>query len=417
MHRPAVRDARPAAVEPAPAAGPGTAAGRTTPAGPDTAQAPTAHTARTGDTAEPPPHRPAEVAAAQSAPGAEGAATAADPSARRPPPARPRARYTAVDWPQLPGWQQDRAAELWPALRAGCQRPPAGWAGVCARARAFTPPDDGYARDFIERELAPWRVEAIDGRGDGLATGYFEPVLEARRQRQPGFEVPVHRAPPDLAQRQPWWSRAELDREPARLRGLEIAWLAHPLDALLLQVQGSGRLRLTEPDGRQQTVRVAYAAHNGHPYRSVGRWLVDQGELTLEGASWPAIRAWGERAGPQRLQQMLQANPRVIFFREEPLADPRTGPRGAQGVPLTAGRSVAVDPQALSYGSVLWLDTTEPLSSTPLQRLVMAQDTGTAITGAVRIDLFFGLGAPAEALAGRMKQPLRVWLLWPREAD
>jgi membrane-bound lytic murein transglycosylase A len=114
---------------------------------------------------------------------------------------------------------------------------------------------------------------------------------------------------------------------------------------------------------------------------------------------------------------MLQANPRVIFFREEPLADPRTGPRGAQGVPLTAGRSVAVDPQALSYGSVLWLDTTEPLSSTPLQRLVMAQDTGTAITGAVRIDLFFGLGAPAEALAGRMKQPLRVWLLWPREAD
>ncbi|OYU73133.1 MAG: transglycosylase, partial [Burkholderiales bacterium PBB5] len=194
-------------------------------------------------------------------------------------------------------------------------------------------------------------------------------------------------------------------------------------DALVLQIQGSGRLRITEPDGRQRTVRLAFAGHNDQPYRSVGRWLIEQGELKADAANWPAIRDWGQRATPDRLNEMLWSNPRVVFFREEALADESlapvgplgpTGPRGAQGVPLTGGRSVAVDPQAVPYGTPLWLDTTEPLSSTPLRRLVMAQDTGGAIVGAVRIDLFFGAGEQAEQLAGRMKQPLRVWALWPR---
>jgi len=193
-----------------------------------------------------------------------------------------------------------------------------------------------------------------------------------------------------------------------------IAWVPSPLDALVLQIQGSGRLRITEPDGRVQTVRLAFAGHNDQPYRSVGRWLIDQGELRADSASWPAIRRWGERAGPARLQQMLWANPRVVFFKEEPLPDDGAGPRGAQGVPLTAGRSVAVDPQAVPYGTPLWISTTEPLSATPLRRLVMAQDTGTAIQGAVRIDYFWGAGEQAEQQAGRMKQPLQVWALWPR---
>ena len=190
--------------------------------------------------------------------------------------------------------------------------------------------------------------------------------------------------------------------------------MASPLDALLLQIQGSGRLRVTEPDGRVQTVRLAYAGHNDQPYRSVGRWLIDQGELRADAANWPAIRQWGQQAGPARLQQMLWANPRMVFFKEEPLPDERLGPRGAQGVPLTAGRSVAVDPQAVPYGTPLWIATTEPLSATPLRRLVMAQDTGSAITGAVRIDYFWGAGDAAEQHAGRMKQLLQVWALWPR---
>lgn len=341
---------------------------------------------------------------------------------------RPRARWVPVDWTQLPGWADDRAAELWPALQAGCAKPAAGWAAVCARALAFNPPDDSFARDFLQRELQPYRVESPEGATTGLATGYFEPLLAARRQRGDGFTVALHRPPADLAQRRPWYTRQQVDTLPAAaaaLRGQEIAWLASPLDLLVLQIQGSGRLRITEPDGRQRTVRVAFAGHNDQPYQSVGRWLIDQGELRADGASWPAIRDWGQRATPARLQQMMWANPRLVFFREELMPDEAaglagpngkpgaTGPRGAQNVPLTAGRSVAVDPQAVPYGTPLWLDTTAPLSATPLRRLVMAQDTGTAITGAVRIDYFWGAGDQAEQQAGRMKQPLQLWALWP----
>ena len=351
---------------------------------------------------------------------APAAATPADASADTPaatPLLRPRARWVPVDWSALPGLADDRHAELWPALRAGCVRPAAGWAALCARALAFRPPDDAFALQFLQRELQPYRLESLDGSPDGLATGYFEPLVAATRTRQPGFAVPLHRPPADLAQRKPWYTRQQIDTLPAAqaaLRGQVIAWVPSPLDALVLQIQGSGRLRITEPDGRVQTVRLAFAGHNDQPYRSVGRWLIDQGELRADGASWPAIRQWGERAGPARLQQMLWANPRVVFFKEEPLPDDGAGPRGAQGVPLTAGRSVAVDPQAVPYGTPLWISTTEPLSATPLRRLVMAQDTGTAIQGAVRIDYFWGAGEQAEQQAGRMKQPLQVWALWPR---
>jgi membrane-bound lytic murein transglycosylase A len=270
--------------------------------------------------------------------------------------------------------------------------------------------------------LQPWRVESTDGSAEGLATGYFEPTIDAQRRPRGSFRVPLYAPPPDLASytaaRKPYFTRQQLDTLPAAmasLRGREIAWIEDPLDALLLQVQGSGRLRFTEADGRVSTVRLAFAAHNEHPYRSLGRWLIEQGELTAEMASWPAIKAWAQRY-PRRVNELLWANPRVVFFREEALPDTGVGPRGAQGVPLTPGRSVAIDPQAVPHGAVLWLDTTEPLSATPLRRLVMAQDSGSAITGAVRVDLFFGWQPGAEQLAGRMKQPLRLWVLWPRGA-
>ena len=328
------------------------------------------------------------------------------------------ARWVPVPWSELPGWNDDRTAELWPALLAGCAKPAPPWVALCRRAARFTPADDGFARQFLQQELQAYRLEnAADGNGVGLATGYFEPLVAASRRPRPGFTVPLHRPPADLAERRPYWTRQQLDTLPAAkqsLRGHEIAYVASPLDVLVLQIQGSGRLRVTEADGSQRTVRVAYAAHNDHPYRSVGRWLIEQGELRADAASWPAIREWGQRAGPQRLSEMLWSNPRVVFFREEALVDEASGPRGAQGVPLTAGRSVAVDPTAVPYGTPLWLDTTEPLSATPLRRLVMAQDTGGAITGAVRVDYFWGSGEAAEQQAGRMKQPVRVWALWPR---
>jgi membrane-bound lytic murein transglycosylase A len=192
-----------------------------------------------------------------------------------------------------------------------------------------------------------------------------------------------------------------------------LAYVADPLDALILQIQGSGRLDLTEADGSRKLIRVAYSGHNDQPYKSVGRWLIDQGELQPIQASWPGIKGWA-RQNPKRINELLWSNPRMIFFREEPLPDPQVGPKGAQGVALTPGRSIAVDAQSIPYGTPVWLDSTEPLSSAPLRRLVMAQDTGTAIVGAVRADYFWGWGADAEAQAGRMKQPLRLWVLWPR---
>jgi len=226
--------------------------------------------------------------------------------------------------------------------------------------------------------------------------------------------VPLYQAPAGLLARQPWFSRQDMETLPqaqAALQGRSLLYLADPVQAMLLQIQGSGRLRVTEPDGRQQLVRLAYAGHNGHAYQSIGRWLLDQGEV--RDASWPGIRAWMLQ-NPQRVRELLWRNPRVVFFKEEALSefDSGFGPRGAQGVPLTPGRSIAVDPQSIPYGTPVWLASEGAQVS--LQRLVLAQDTGSAIRGAVRADLFAGWGVAAGELAGRLKQPLRLWVLWPK---
>ena len=330
---------------------------------------------------------------------------------------RPRSRWIAASWAELPGWDRDRAAEFWPSFLRSCERPVAGWLAACASARKAAAGSDGAVRAWLEQHLQPYRVESTDGAASGLATGYFEPLVEASRTLRPGFRVALHAPPPDLASRRPYWTRQQLEALPAAqksLRGSEIAWVRDKLDALLLQIQGSGRLAYAgTPGAAAQTVRIAFAGTNDQPYRSIGRWLIDEGELRTGEASWPAIRAWA-RQHPQRLDEMLWQNPRVVFFREEPLPDPAVGPKGAQGVALTPGRPIAVDPQSVPYGTPVWLDTTEPLSATPLRRLTVAQDTGSAITGAVRADYFWGWGADAEAQAGRMKQPLRMWVLWPR---
>jgi membrane-bound lytic murein transglycosylase A len=331
---------------------------------------------------------------------------------------RPRARWIPARWTDLPGWDADRSAELWPALLRGCDRPASGWTSICAQARAAVTPafSDEAARAWIQQRLQPYRIESLEGASDGLITGYFEPLVEATRIARGAYRIPLYMTPFDLTTRKPYWTRQQIDTLPAAqasLRGRVLAYVADPLDALILQIQGSGRLDLTEPDGSRKLIRVAYASHNDQPYKSVGRWLIDQGELQPIQASWPGIKNWA-RQNPKRLNEMLWSNPRMIFFREEPLPDPQVGPKGAQGVALTPGRSIAVDALSIPYGTPVWLDSTEPLSSAPLRRLVMAQDTGTAITGAVRADYFWGWGTEAEAQAGRMKQPLRLWVLWPR---
>ncbi|HZE93023.1 MAG TPA: MltA domain-containing protein, partial [Rhizobacter sp.] len=275
---------------------------------------------------------------------------------------------------------------------------------------------DAAVRGWLQQRLQAWRVESSEGVSEGLITGYFEPLVEARRVPNALFRIPLYGPPADLQTRKPYWTRQQLDTShtaQASLRGHVLAYVADPLDALILQIQGSGRLQLTEANGVRKLRRVAYAGHNEQPYKSVGKWLVEQGELRTDQASWPAIKAWAQK-NPKRLNDMLWSNPRVVFFREEPLPDPAQGPRGAQGVALTPGRSIAVDAQSIPYGTPVWLDSTEPLSNTPLRRLVMAQDTGSAIVGAVRADYFWGWGEAAEQQAGRMKQPLRLWVLWPK---
>jgi membrane-bound lytic murein transglycosylase A len=285
-------------------------------------------------------------------------------------------------------------------------------------AKKNPPKDEATTRRWLQEQLRPYRVEAANGSRSGLITGYFEPVIEASRQPKGAMRKPLHAPPADLASRRPYWTRQQLETLPAAqasLRGKEIAYVADPLDVLLLQIQGSGRLQLTEPNGQVKLVRLAFAGHNNQPYQSVGRWLLDQGELQANQASWPGIKAWAQR-NPQRVNEMLWVNPRVVFFKEEAVMDPQQGPRGAQGVALTPGRSIAIDPSVMPYGTPVWLDATEPLSSTPLQRLVVAQDTGSAIVGAVRADYFWGWGADALAQAGRMKQELRYWVLWPKSS-
>lgn len=325
-----------------------------------------------------------------------------------------KARWQPVRWSELPGFSTDALHEAWNAWIRSCERPQPPHAALCPEVRQLSIASAGEQRAWMMRRLQPYRVEPLQAGGDGLLTGYFEPMLEGSRVPTAAQQVPLYRPPADLAARRPWYSRQEIDTLPqarAALRGREIAYVADPLDALSLQIQGSGRVRITEADGRVTMARLAYAGSNEQPYRSVGGWLLQQG--LLRDASWPGIKAWA-RANPQRLQEMLWSNPRVVFFREEPLSDldAAFGPRGAQGVALTPGRSIAVDKDAIPYGTPVWLSSPGPVLA--LNRLVIAQDTGSAIVGAVRADYFVGWGPEAGDVAGRLKQPLAMWVLWPR---
>lgn len=368
-----------------------------------------------------------------------GCTTPAPPKPSRP--AQPekiqRPAYQPVEWAQLEGWNDDATHEAWSAFLNSCKargsRPE--WFAVCAAAKEQLIFDPAGARRFFEAQFTPYRLQReAEGqypRDAGMITGYYEPLLFGARQPQPAFKVPLYAPPddlltidlsslyPDLKGKTlrgrlqgkkviPYYTRAELDNSPL-LNGKELVWVDNPVDAFFLQVQGSGRVQL--PDG--QTIRMAYADQNGHPYRSVGRYLVDKGELTVEQASAQGIRDW-VTAHPDRTREVLDSNPSMVFFREEPIADPAIGPKGALGVPLTPQRSLAVDPGLIPLGAPVFLSTTYPATDTPLRRLMMAQDTGGAIKGLVRADFFWGFGRPAAESAGRMRQEGRLWLLWPK---
>lgn len=314
---------------------------------------------------------------------------------------------------------------------------PAALKNACQAAQPLTVANPAQARAFFEAYFTPYRIVRVDsprlGSDTGLVTGYYEPLLRGSRKVSSTFATALYAPPDDMLSIElgdvfpelkgkrvrgrlqgkkvvSYFDRAALQNH-AALKGKELVWVDSAVDAFFLEVQGSGRVQLT--DG--STIRLAYADQNGHPYRSIGRYLVDRGELTLEESSGPAIRSWLQ-THPARLHEVLNANPGVVFFREERIDDPLQGPKGSLGVPLTAGRSVAVDPTFVPLGAPLFLSTTAPASATPLQRLVMAQDTGGAIRGPVRADLFWGFGVGAGEAAGLMKQQGQLWLLWPKDA-
>jgi peptidoglycan lytic transglycosylase A len=355
-----------------------------------------------------------------------------------PTPAEPVVRYEPAGWSQLPGWGDDDVREAWPAFLKSCKslRFRTEWASACGAAPALDAKSAKVIRAFFDRYFQPYAVVRQTGalREDtGLITGYYEPLLKGSRSASAKFPAPLYAPPADLLTIDlasvypelkgkrlrgrvqgnrviPYYDRAGLEGNPS-LRGREIVWVDDALDAFLLQVQGSGRVELPNGD----VIRLQYADQNGYPYQSIGRYLVDKGELTVAQATMPGIRQW-LTTNPARVNEVLDSNPSFVFFNEEKLADPSEGPKGAQGVPLTAGRSIAVDPASVPLGAPVFLDTTYPATDRPLQRLVVAQDTGGAIRGTVRADFFWGFGHEAGDQAGRMRQPLRMWMLWPKGA-
>jgi len=328
-----------------------------------------------------------------------------------------KSRWFLASWSDLPGFNSDNFNEAWVAWRQNCARSLPNTQSLCAEVKRLDGQPSELQKNWVVQNFQPYRVENLNAAAapaNGLLTSYYEPVFEASRSAKPGFDVPLYSLPAQLKARTPWYSREEISKLPAAqvaLKGKEIAFIASPVDAMVLHIQGSGRLWLTESDGRRIQIRLAYAGTNDHPYQSIGRWLLDQ-NLTKD-ATWPGIKAWIAQ-NPRKTNELMWRNPRFIFFKEEPLngAEALLGPKGAMGVPLTPGRSIAVDPGSIPYGSAVWLSSVGP--QTPLNRLVFAQDTGSAIQGAVRADYFAGSGDAAGELAGRLKQDMRAWVLLPR---
>lgn len=375
-----------------------------------------------------------------------GALALAACAPKPPTPAPEDAKLTLepADYADLRGWQEDAVSEAWPALARSCAvfaKQPADravihgtmardWAAACRAIGADgpQPTDPAAARAAIEAAFRPFRATG-EGNPLGLFTGYYEIELAGSRTQDGENRYPLYRRPPDLisvdlgefreslkGQRiagrvvdgnlKPYPDRSAIDRGALAGKGLEIAWVADPIDAFFLHIQGSGRVRLA--DG--STIRVGYAAQNGHPYLAIGRPLIDRGAIPKDKVSMQSIRAW-LAANPDEAERIMWLNASYVFFRELE----GEGPLGAQGVPLTPGRSLAVDRRHIPLGAPIWLDTTLPTEGTPpFRRLMVAQDTGGAIRGPVRGDVFFGHGKDAGEIAGLMKQHGRWWILLPR---
>jgi membrane-bound lytic murein transglycosylase A len=326
------------------------------------------------------------------------------------------ASFNAVSWQALPGWQDDDLSQAWPAWLKSCDvlRKRSGevnWRQVCTQATSLSPRDAQSIRRYFESNFQAYEIRNSSGSETGLITGYYEPVMNGSQTRTSTYNVPLYAYPNawKKSRPNPGPTRAELISSGV-LQGSEIAWVQDPVAAASMQIQGSGKIRLQ--DGR--ILRLGFAGTNEQPFKSSAQWLIDRKEMTRGEASMQGISQWAKR-NPDRVNEMLNANPRFVFFKQLPSnVDPDLGPNGALGIPLTSERSIAIDLQAMPLGAPVFLATTKPLSNQSMQKLVMAQDTGKAIVGGVRADYYWGSGDAAGEIAGRMKQNGKMWLLLPR---
>lgn len=356
------------------------------------------------------------------------------PSPQPRPDAEERRVLTPATFADLPGWEEDDPSGALAAFLRSCRRLRGehDWTPACEAASRVPAAAADTARAFFETHFQPFAVSNGDDP-EGLFTGYYEPLLQGSRKRSGRYRVPLYVRPPELVmvdlgdfreelkghriagkveegELVPYPDRRAIEEGALAGRGLELVWVDDPVDAFFLQIQGSGRVRLD--DGGE--MRVGYAAQNGHPYFAIGRDLVERGALAKEEVSMQSIRRWLEQ-NPDLADDVMARNASYVFFEELK----GEGPLGAQGVPLTPGRSLAVDLKHWQLGAPVWLDTRAPSPRAgepdrPLRRLMVAQDTGGAIRGVVRGDVFWGHGEEAAEVAGRMKHPGRMWMLLPR---
>jgi membrane-bound lytic murein transglycosylase A len=337
-----------------------------------------------------------------------------------------------ASWVDLHGFAEDDLEAAWSAWLQSCStlinRPP--WQVACAAAAQLQQPGEEAIASYFRQHFNVFQATNTDGGDTGLITGYYQPVLQGSRTRSVEYRYPLYSKPddlinvelaslyPELAHKRirgrfngqklvPYYSRSEIDIQPSPLAGQELVWVDDIIDLFFLQIQGSGIIELDSGE----RIQVGYADQNGHSYRSIGRVLIERGEIAPEQASMQGIKQWA-RSHPQQLRELLDANPSYVFFRELPAGLP--GPLGALGVPVTAERSVAIDPRHIPLGAPVFLATTYPNSSQPLNRLMLAQDTGGAIKGGVRADFYWGAGDVAGQRAGAMKQPGKIWVLLPK---
>ncbi|WP_201759744.1 MltA domain-containing protein [Bradyrhizobium sp. AC87j1] len=362
----------------------------------------------------------------------------------------PGAQYLPLAWADVKGWSDDNHLAAYKTFRASCKpinaptgaAEPKALAGSlsepCRAAKSLELTDDAKAKTFFEENFAPLRISRL-GEPDGFVTGYYEPVLEGSRTQTEVYNVPVYRRPSNLFVRGykqdsvslpnkgpvyrkigrrklvPYYDRGEIEDGKIAGRGLEIAWLKDPTDLLFAQIQGSARIKFD--DGG--TVRLNYDAYNGYPYTAVGRVLIERGIIPKEEMSMQKIREWMTQ-NPDGAKELRRANRAYIFFREVNLSDKEEAV-GAQGIPLTAGRSIAVDKSLHVYGTPFFIEGELPIESerskTPFHRLMIAQDTGSAIIGPARADLFFGAGADAGRVSGRLRHPMHFVMLVPKGLD